>query len=308
MSNPTDPHPVSLDQETKQDIKKHFATYRQQGLWTPEALAFFANLRKHPDTWQPIREMTAQAYIYANELEKAVDGWTHHDPQTNGVSSPHTPGTHQLVRIDFMKAFTQDWDGFFATLHVLDAQDLLRPANLSILATCMEDFELWHKILDITTSTIPSRELEEAVQNWRKTNPKSIWDTAVDATWFSKQPSRYTPTLVRDVLYPGCLTMVSAPRGTGKSLATMAMVIAAATRGSYRSEPVEPIRVLYIDRDNPPEMIKERLKGWGATGQNINLITRDNAPSLVDHETWAKFPADLYDAVIIDSFGASTIG
>jgi hypothetical protein len=297
---------VSLDQDTLAAVKEHFAAYRDQGAWTPDALAFLAPLRAHPAHWPRIRELAAQAWILPNELEKTIDAWLDHASSSgNGV---HPPAAGPLVKIDFATATAEERQAFFAALAALDAPALLAPPTLALLSAYIDDIRLWHTILDTAAPAIASRELEEAARRWRQANPKSVWDDAVDATWFAEQPARYAPSLVRDMLYPGCLTMVSAPRGTGKSMATMAMAIAAATGGCYRNESLDPMRLLYIDRDNPPELIKQRLKGWGMQGQNMHLMTRDHAPSLVDKEVWAKFPANLYDAVIIDSFGASTIG
>jgi hypothetical protein len=297
---------VSLDPDTLAAVKQYFADYRDQGVWTPEALAFLAPLREHPAHWPRIRELAAQVWILPNELEKTLDAWLDHASSSgNGV---HPPAAGPLVKIDFATATAEERQAFFAALAALDATALLAPPTLAMLSAYMDDIRLWHTILDRTTPAIGSRELEEAARRWRQANPKSVWDDAVDATWFAEQPARYAPSLVRDMLYPGCLTMVSAPRGTGKSMATMAMAIAAATGGCYRHEALDAIRLLYVDRDNPPELLKQRLKGWGVMGQNMHLMTRDHAPSLVDKEAWAKFPADLYDAVIIDSFGASTIG
>ena len=307
----SDPHAnghVALNPPTVDEIKQHFAAYGNAGAWSPEALACFAAWRAHPVHWPRIRDLAAQAFVWPNELEKAVDAWLEREQRPSSGNGIHPPAAGPLIRIDVATATAEERQTFLAALEALDAAMLLAPATLAAIAAYMDDLPLWHAILDAAAPTVASRELEEAARRWRQTNPKSVWDQAIDAVWFAEQPAKYAPTLVRDMLYPGCLTMVSAPRGVGKSMATLALAIAAATGGRYRGEPLEPMRVLYVDRDNPPELIKERLKGWGATGQNLLLMTRDHAPSLVDKEAWAKFPADLYDAVIIDSFGASTIG
>jgi hypothetical protein len=308
MTNPDPNGHVSLDQATLAELQQHFAAYCDQGAWTPEALAFLAPLRAHPADWPRIRELAAQAWILPNELEKTLDEWLCHEPSPDGGNGVHPPAAGPLVKIPFATATPEERQAFFAALAALDAPALLAPATLSMLAAYMDDRRLWHTILDTVSPAIASRELEEAARRWRQAHPKSVWDDAVDATWFAEQPAQYAPSLVRDMLYPGCLTMVSAPRGTGKSMATLAMAIAAATGGCYRHDRLAPMRLLYIDRDNPPELIKQRLNGWGVRGQNLHLMTRDHAPSLVDKEAWAKFPADCYDAVLIDSFGASTIG
>ena len=299
---------IALDPPTVDDIKQRFAAYAEAGAWAPEALAWFAAWRGHPAYWPRIRELAAQAFVMPNELEKAVDAWLEQALQPDGGNGVHPPVARPLLKIDLATATLEERQAFFAALGALDAGALLAPATLAMIAAYLDDLPLWRAILDAAEPAVASRELEDAARRWRQANPKSVWDQAVDAVWFAEQPAKHAPTLVRDMLYPGCLTMVSAPRGVGKSMATLALAVAAATGGCYRGEPLEPMRVLYIDRDNPPELIKERLKGWGAAGQNLHLMTRDHAPSLVDKEAWAKFPADLYDAVIIDSFGASTIG
>ena len=68
-------------------------------------------------------------------------------------------------------------------------------------------------------------------------------------------------------------------------------------------------RVALVDRDNPPALVRKRLRWLGAhqvTG--LTVFTRDKAPPLTDAEAWAAFPVDQFDVVIVDSIGAATEG
>ncbi|HEY7711199.1 MAG TPA: hypothetical protein VIG57_14360, partial [Candidatus Entotheonella sp.] len=61
--------------------------------------------------------------------------------------------------------------------------------TLAMISAYMDDMRLWHAILDTVTPAIASRELEAAARRWRQAHPKSVWDDAVDATWFAEQPA-----------------------------------------------------------------------------------------------------------------------
>ena len=106
------------------------------------------------------------------------------------------------------------------------------------------------------------------------------------------------PTIAR-----GAITEVFSPRGIGKTLWAYAVAIKLARRG---------YRVLLLDRDNPPKVIHERLRGWGAdTLLDIGLfkvMTRDTAPPLTEKEKWKTFPIQDYDLVIIDALDATAEG
>jgi hypothetical protein len=114
---------------------------------------------------------------------------------------------------------------------------------------------------------------------------------------------------IRDFVVPGAITIVAAPRGTGKSITALAMGIALANGGRFRQEAIIRRRVLVIDRDNPAKIVRARLRKLGAkAGSTLDILTRENAPPLSEKAAWASFPIEKYDVVIIDSLGSSTEG
>ena len=110
--------------------------------------------------------------------------------------------------------------------------------------------------------------------------------------------------LERDVLAPGCLTQIFAPRGIGKSVLADHWAVKLASAGK---------RVLILDRDNPRSTLKSRLRSLGADElgdkkTNIRVIRREKCPPLTRPEEWATFPYLDYDAIIVDSIDAMTEG
>ena len=137
----------------------------------------------------------------------------------------------------------------------------------------------------------------------------TVWDQAVAATEFVQQPDDYHQSLVSDLLYPGAITIIASPRGSGKSMTALALAIAAASGGIFREQILHACRVLLIDRDNPASIIRERLRNWGVEGaETLRVLTRTHAPSLTDRKAWETFPAEQYNVVIIDSLGSATEG
>jgi AAA domain len=107
----------------------------------------------------------------------------------------------------------------------------------------------------------------------------------------------------------GAITIIAAPRGTGKSVTALALAIALASGGVFRQETLPPTPVLLVDRDNPPAVVRKRLQWLGATaGHTLDVLIRDDAPPLTDKTAWASFPVEKYAAVIIDSLGTATEG
>lgn len=98
-----------------------------------------------------------------------------------------------------------------------------------------------------------------------------------------------------------CVTEIFSPRGLGKSLFALWLAVLVASRR---------LRVLYIDRDNPRRVMKNRLWSFGATlnSANLKVTTREKCPPLTNTPTWASFPYDDYDVVILDSLDSAAEG
>jgi hypothetical protein len=140
-------------------------------------------------------------------------------------------------------------------------------------------------------------------------NNENPWLLAKAAPVFLAEADGEFEGLARDILAPGAITIVAAPRGLGKTQMAMALAVALATGGEFRGEVVKPVQVLLLDRDNPEQTIKQRLRGWGAEqAQSLHILTRQHAPDLKDKKAWDIFPIEAYDVLILDSVGSSTEG
>src|SRR5262249_25615978 len=134
----------------------------------------------------------------------------------------------------------------------------------------------------------------------------TIWQRATSAVDFVQQEEDEHHSLTKDLVYPGGITLIAAPRGTGKSIVALILAVAEAAGGVLRSERLHSIRVLYVDRDNPPRLIRERLRRIGVAGaQNLRVLTRKDAPPLTDRATWLTLPQGAYDVLILDSVGTA---
>jgi hypothetical protein len=135
------------------------------------------------------------------------------------------------------------------------------------------------------------------------------WERARPAPAFLAQREEKFQGIAKDLLAPGAITLIAAPRGLGKTQFSHALAVALATGGEFRGERVGQTRVLLVDRDNPSSVIKERLRSWGGhQTDNLHVLTRQDVPSLKDRGAWDSFPVSQYSAIIIDSLGSFTEG
>jgi hypothetical protein len=136
-----------------------------------------------------------------------------------------------------------------------------------------------------------------------------VWASAVTARDFLLQAEDDVPAHAKDLVVPGCITVVSAPRASGKSLVALYLGVALATGGVFRGERLTQRRVLLVDRDNPPSLVRKRLRWLGAHNVTaLKVLTRELAPPLTSKQDWAQFPVTDYDVVLVDSLGAATEG
>jgi hypothetical protein len=144
----------------------------------------------------------------------------------------------------------------------------------------------------------------------QKTAPAhSPWTQGVTAEDFLLQEDPDVQADVKDLVIPGCITVMAAPRASGKSLVALYIALVLATGGVFRGERVPQRRVALVDRDNPPALIRKRLRWLGAQKvRELTVFSRDVAPPLTDANAWATFPVDRYDVLIVDSIGAATEG
>jgi hypothetical protein len=105
------------------------------------------------------------------------------------------------------------------------------------------------------------------------------------------------------LLAPGCITEIFGPRGSGKSEFARHLAVGLARRG---------LRVLYVDRDNPPRVTRRSFAAWLRPGEDLgdrlHVLDRNHAPHLLAREAWRKLPPGRYDVVIVDSLDSAAEG
>jgi len=162
------------------------------------------------------------------------------------------------------------------------------------------DAVAWHAILTdvgFRLSQIPSPSVD-------------VWKLAVTAADFITQAGQHHMAAdIRDFVIPGCITLIAAPRSSGKTIITLAVALALATGGMFRGESIPKRRVCYVDRDNPPALLRRHIQALGGeTAHDLHVLTRTHAPSLLDRAAWDAFPVTDYDVVVVDSIGSATEG
>jgi hypothetical protein len=137
----------------------------------------------------------------------------------------------------------------------------------------------------------------------------NCWSRAKDAPTFLAEVDKEISGLAKDLINPGTITLMAAPRGLGKSLVALSVSVTIARGGTFRGENVAPMRVFLVDRDNPKRTVKERLRSFGASeAPRLKVIPREDAPDLQDKNAWEAFPVNDYEVIVIDSLGSFTEG
>jgi hypothetical protein len=147
----------------------------------------------------------------------------------------------------------------------------------------------------------------------KETGNKNPWTQAqaVDA-FLAEQGDDDENFVVERLAMAQGVTLIGGPRGACKTMIIHALAVAAANGGLFLGRPVNRLKVLLIDRDNPRRVLRKRLRAWGAASLIkdgvLKVMYRDQVPPLRDHKAWAQFPVEDYDLVIVDSLGAMTEG
>ena len=163
-----------------------------------------------------------------------------------------------------------------------------------------------------TTSDKNSRQQTNGAETHREEKAKpSPWTKAKSAPDFCAEEDKEIEGYAKALLYPETITVIAAPRGIGKTLVLHALAVAIAKGEYFRGEKVNSLRVLLVDRDNPRQVVRQRIRGWGGgvlDAKNLKVLTREDAPDLKDKAAWEAFPVGDYDVVLIDSLGSFTEG
>jgi hypothetical protein len=183
----------------------------------------------------------------------------------------------------------------------LDLLDPNRRVDFGKVMVEREDKVPWYEMLMTILPDLQER-ITPGASSDAMSNP---WLRAKDVpSWLGEREIEFQG-LVKDLLAPGCITFVAAPRGTGKTQVMHAVCVALTTYGVFRGEHLDPAQVLLLDRDNPGAITKQRLRAWGALkSRGFKVLTREEVPDLKDREAWGYFPTNDYDVVIIDSFNS----
>lgn len=126
------------------------------------------------------------------------------------------------------------------------------------------------------------------------------WSRIQSAPDFLQSVEPDVTFLEQRLIVAGGVTMLFSPRGIGKTHIGHALAVKLAGNG---------LRVLLLDRDNPPKEFHRRLQGWAAhTVPTLKILSRKDAPALTDGAAWASFPVGAYDVLILDSLDSFTEG
>jgi hypothetical protein len=202
--------------------------------------------------------------------------------------------------------------------HFTDPNIWLEPAYLELLAQYRHDPPgLWGQlrlrykaiggiVYDLQSAVDALLMVNEALPS---ASAGACWTLGLTAAAFLAQNDTEVVADARDLVVPGCITLLAAPRSSGKSLVALYLAVALARGAVFRGQRVPKRRVALIDRDNPPALVRKRLRWLGADDvTDLTVFTRDVAPPLTDAKAWDAFPVDQFDVVMVDSIGAATEG
>jgi hypothetical protein len=232
---------------------------------------------------------------------------------TNGVA--HLAFATDDYSLDFAQLGMSKHGALFSEVTARHGPQILHMARFDLLNQReQEHFHQRCRAVNGSVADWQSR-LQSAIPGLKQllttegTSSGSCWDQAVTVADFLAQPDEDLAADVRDLLVPGCITLVAAPRASCKTIVAHALGLALAQGGLFRGDRVPKRRVLLVDRDNAPALIRKRMRWLGGHGvSTLKILTRDQAPPLTDTAAWAQFPVDDYEVVIVDSIGAATEG
>ena len=222
--------------------------------------------------------------------------------------------------LDFRHLSVDKYGSLHAHVTARHDEQMLHCARFALLN--QREQELFHQrcvsmngstVIDWQTRLVTAipllQELVESQDHAAQTPAGAVWPQAMTAQDLLRQEEVEIGAHVRDFVVPGCITNVSAPRASGKSLVALYVGVSLASGGVFRDEQLTQRRVLLVDRDNPRSLVRKRL-GWLDAHHvtSLKVLTRETAPPLTDKAAWDQFPVEDYDVVIVDSLGASTEG
>ena len=232
---------------------------------------------------------------------------------TNGVA--HLAFATDDYSLDFAELGMSKYGSLFSEVTARHGGQILHMARFDLLNQ-REQEHFHQRCLAVNGSVADwQSRLQSAIPGLKQllptaaTSRDSCWAHVITVADFLAQPDEDLAADVRNLLVPGCSTIIAAPRASCKTIVAHAMGLALAQGGLFRGERVPQRRVLLVDRDNAPALIRKRMRWLGGHGvTTFKLLTRDKAPPLTDAAAWGALPVEDYDVVIIDSIGAATEG
>ena len=173
----------------------------------------------------------------------------------------------------------------------------------------IDDFLVEHTLADLEQLCRVPRSPQPQGEQPPGPQAGHCWTQGQTAADFLAQDDQEVLADARDLVVPGCISVVAAPRASGKSIVILCLAVSLAQGGVFRGERVPQRRVALIDRDNPPSLVRKRLRALGAQAvTTLTVFTRDKAAPLTDAAAWAAFPVEQFDVIMVDSIGAATEG
>jgi hypothetical protein len=183
--------------------------------------------------------------------------------------------------------------------------DLHKRVDFAKVAATLDGQIPWHPLIETIVPDLLKKVKANANASTDEGGLDNPWDHVKSVPAWLDEPEPEFKGLAKDLVAPGCITVMAAPRGLGKTHVADALCVALTTSGVFRGERVESVRVLLLDRDNPESIVKARLRAWGAKHSvAFEALSRENAPPLTDARAWALFPVEKYDVIVIDSLNA----
>jgi hypothetical protein len=131
-------------------------------------------------------------------------------------------------------------------------------------------------------------------QRWSIADIPSVWSLDARLTW-----------LVPDILPEGAITMLTGDSGVGKSTLALALCGSVVRGMRFLGRDSSPRRALYIDRENPLSVVRERLERL-RIGETPELIVWggwvDPAPDGPAMASVMRFARDERPLIVFDSF------
>lgn len=103
-------------------------------------------------------------------------------------------------------------------------------------------------------------------------SPAGPWRSSVQFVEESMQEIQW---LIPEVLPAGTIVLLSGREGTMKSFLALSMAYAVATGAPWLGRPTTQGRVLYLDGEMPPALLRDRLRGIGVS-ESLNVWSWDD--------------------------------